>query len=55
MKNVGFTAEFNVKVCENPRLDAIAEDAWQADPQCLVVQKFLTLIAGITLAQVTAT
>ena len=29
MKNVGLKAEFNVRVGENPRPIAIADDAWQ--------------------------
>ena len=49
LKNVGLKSEFNVRVGENPRPDAIAEDAWQADPNRFVVQSILDTYAGISL------
>jgi hypothetical protein len=55
MKNVGLKAEFNVRVGEKPRPIAIAEDAWQVDPNRFVVQNLLDTYAGITLAQVKST
>jgi hypothetical protein len=55
MKNIGLKAEFNVRVGENPRPIAIAEDAWQVDPNRFVVQNLLDTYAGITLAQVEST
>jgi len=51
MKNVGF----NVRVGENPRPIAIADDAWQVDPNHFLVQNLSDTYAGITLAQVKST
>lgn len=41
MKNCGLKGEFNVKISQNPRLEVIAENAWQADWKSLRYSKYL--------------
>jgi hypothetical protein len=52
MKNFGLISEFNVKVGENPRPDAIAEDAWLVDTNRFVIRNILDTYAGITFSHV---